>query len=183
MEAMIIYLSSCVCLLLLSVLIKFIHKFWWTPICIQSKMMPQGIKGPSYKFIYGNTKEIIHMRNEIMATPMELSNHILPRIEPHVHSWTKLYGKNFLFWYGPKPQLVVTEPDLIKQILNDKEDGIYRKRDLTYFAKKLLGDGLASARGEKWFRQRKIANHAFHAENLKVNACILVNDRCSTQLY
>ncbi|KAL2519233.1 Cytochrome [Abeliophyllum distichum] len=33
--------------------------------------------------------------------------------------------------------------------------------------KKLLGDGLVVAEGEKWSKVRKLANHAFYAENLK----------------
>ncbi|KAH7834713.1 hypothetical protein Vadar_018878 [Vaccinium darrowii] len=32
---------------------------------------------------------------------------------------------------------------------------------------KLLGDGIVVTEGEKWMKLRKIANHAFYAENLK----------------
>lgn len=70
-------------------------------------------------------------------------------------------------WYGPQAQLVVTEPELVKEILTNKNDN-YPKIDLEGYAKKLLGDGLSSSKGEKWVKMRKLANHVFHAESLKV---------------
>ncbi|KAI8527473.1 hypothetical protein RHMOL_Rhmol12G0078300 [Rhododendron molle] len=75
-------------------------------------------------------------------------------------------GRNYLSWYGPQAQLVVTDPELIKEIMNNK-DGVYLKGRLDQFAKKLLGDGIVLAEGEKWSKLRKIANHAFYAESLK----------------
>ncbi|KAK1552942.1 hypothetical protein Q3G72_026135 [Acer saccharum] len=92
-------------------------------------MSSQGIRGPAYRFVHGNTKEIINMRKGVMSSPMELSHHIFPRIQPHIYTWMKLYGKNFITWYGNRPQLVVTEPEQIKEILNNK-DGSYPKTKL-----------------------------------------------------
>lgn len=37
------------------------------------------------------------------------------------------------------------------------------------FAKKLLGEALITNEGEKWAKVRKLANHTFHAESLKVS--------------
>lgn len=74
---------------------------------------------------------------------------------------------NFLNWYGPQAQLVVTEAELIKEILNNR-DGAYPKIELEGYAKKLLGDGLSASTGEKWFKMRKLSSHVFHAESLKV---------------
>ncbi|KAM7464432.1 hypothetical protein LguiA_032553 [Lonicera macranthoides] len=69
-------------------------------------------------------------------------------------------------WYGPRPVLIVTETELIKEILNNKE-GFYPKPRLENYAKKLVGDGLVASEGEKWSKLRKLANHTFHAESLK----------------
>lgn len=79
-------------------------------------------------------------------------------------------GMNFLQWHGPQAQLIITEPDLIKEILNNK-DRAYPKAKPPSFLKKLLGDGLAMSEGEKWFKMRKLANHTFHGGSLKVNSC------------
>lgn len=62
---------------------------------------------------------------------------------------------------------MVTEPELIKEILSNRE-GKYPKTKLNGLMKKLLGDGIIIAEGEKWVKLRKLANHAFHGESLKV---------------
>ena len=79
-------------------------------------------------------------------------------------------GKNFLIWSGPKAQLVITEPEFVKEILNNREKS-YPKMDTVGYVKKLIGDGLATSEGEKWAKLRKLANHAFHGESLKVCIC------------
>ncbi|KAG5521334.1 hypothetical protein RHGRI_033777 [Rhododendron griersonianum] len=105
-------------------------------------MASQGVKGPAYRFLHGNTKEIIQMREESISR------------------------KNYLIWHGPQAQLVVTELELIKEILNNK-DGTYIKAKVDVFSTKLLGDGIVLSEGKRWSKLRKIANHAFYAESLK----------------
>ncbi|KAK2636006.1 hypothetical protein Ddye_030798 [Dipteronia dyeriana] len=141
---------------------SYIH----SPFPVLTVSPQHGIRGPPFRFVHGNTKEIINMRKEVISSPMELSHLVFPRIQPHIYSWMKLYGKNFIIWHGHQPQLVVMEPEQIKEILNNK-DGSYPKTKLEGYAKKLLGDGLVTSEGEKWFQQRKLANHAFHGESLK----------------
>ncbi|KAG8383013.1 hypothetical protein BUALT_Bualt05G0139700 [Buddleja alternifolia] len=65
---------------------------------------------------------------------------------------------------GTQPNLV-TAPDLIKEILNNKE-GIFPKIKLKGLLKKIFGDGIAVAESE-WFKLRKLANHSFHGDCLK----------------
>ncbi|OAY59339.1 cytochrome P450 CYP749A22 isoform X2 [Manihot esculenta] len=166
MGNLLVYTVSCLCLFLLVNLIKFFSKAWWIPIRIQSSMRSQGIRGPSYRFLHGNTREISNMRNRIMNGPMELSHQMLPRLQPHIYSWIKLYGTNFLNWYGFQAQLVVTDPELVQEVLINKE-GAYQKKFIQNYVDKFLGDGLLASQGEKWLKMRKLANHAFHGESLK----------------
>ncbi|KAF6140063.1 hypothetical protein GIB67_001804 [Kingdonia uniflora] len=127
----------------------------------------QEITGPPYKFLHGNTKEALNMIMGSLSKPMEhLSHDIMPKVQPHFHSWIKMYGRTVLSWHGSKPQLIITDPDLIKEVLNNK-NGVYLKVKAEGFIRKLLGDGLVTSEGKKWAKQRKLANHAFHAENLK----------------
>ncbi|KAK9149116.1 hypothetical protein Scep_007873 [Stephania cephalantha] len=161
-----IWVFGYLCLYLLTHLIKFLYKTWWTPIHIQKVFRSQGISGPSYKFHHGNTKEMSKMIEESKKKPMKLSHDILPITQPHMHSWLNKYGRMFLYWYGTRAQLVITEPELIKEILNNK-DGTYPKFQIEGYFKKLLGDGLVTVEGKKWITQRKIANHSFHADSLK----------------
>ncbi|KAK1274045.1 Cytochrome P450 [Acorus gramineus] len=157
-------------LIILAPLFLCLHKFLpilcWDPIHLKKAMEAQGIKGPPYKFLHGSTKEATNMLRESMDSPMELSHDIFPKIQPHIYEWNKTYGKIFLSWHGPKAQLFVNDPELVKEILINK-DGAYAKAMSREYVRKLLGDGLATTEGKKWVRLRKLANRAFHAESLK----------------
>ncbi|KAI7748972.1 hypothetical protein M8C21_033889 [Ambrosia artemisiifolia] len=148
------------------VLLNFARNAWWTPTNIQKMMKSQGIEGLPYNFPHGNTQVIAAMRNQSMNHPMDMSHDIFPRIQPHVHSWIKTYGLNFINWHGSEAQLFVTDPELVKEVLNNRE-GAYPKMDMVGYAKKLLGESLITNEGEKWAKVRKLANHTFHAESLK----------------
>ncbi|GKB27754.1 cytochrome P450 CYP749A22-like protein [Tanacetum coccineum] len=161
--ALTIIISS---LFLLRALLSFVEKAWWTPINVQRMMRSQGIEGVPYAFPHGNTKLITAMRNQSMNHPMDISHDIFSRIQPHVASWIEVYGKNFINWHGSEAQIFVTEPELVKEVLNNRE-GAYPKMEVDGFAKKLLGEALITNEGEKWAKVRKLANHTFHAESLK----------------
>ncbi|XP_021824403.1 cytochrome P450 CYP749A22-like isoform X3 [Prunus avium] len=164
---LVVIVSSFLCLFVLLALIKAFHKLWWTPRRIQNLMALQGIKGPSYRLIHGNTKEIFNMKMETMGSPRNLSDDVLSAVQPHIRSWTKIYGKNYLQWHGSQAQLVIMEPELCKEILSNK-DGAYPKREPEGYVKKLVGDSMGTTnQADKWAKVRKLANHAFHGESLK----------------
>ncbi|XP_073131561.1 cytochrome P450 CYP749A22-like isoform X2 [Henckelia pumila] len=163
---MIILLFICLSSLLLSIPLIILYKLWLIPFRIQLELESQGIKGPPYKFIYGNTKEIIQMKKQISSTPMDLSHDIFPRLQPHLYSWSKIYGDVFVFWMGAKPFVVVMEDRMIKEILSNKE-GKCTKLKIEGYLQKLVGDGIVVAEGEKWSKLRRLANHAFHGDCLK----------------
>ncbi|XP_016460904.1 cytochrome P450 CYP749A22 [Nicotiana tabacum] len=178
---MIIILSSFLFISLLIILFWIFKKLWWSPIRVQFLMRSQGIQGPPYKFLYGNTKEIVEMKKDSISKSMDyLSHDIFPRILPHVFSWKNLYGESFLYWYGLQPELVVTEPELLKEILSNRNNN-FPKIDLEGYSKKLLGDGVSSSKGEKWTKMRKLANHVFHGESLKSMVPMMIMS-CETML-
>ncbi|KAK4423663.1 cytochrome [Sesamum alatum] len=161
--------AVCLCVsLVLLLTIIILYKLWWNPRHIQSMMQSQGIKGPSYNFFHENTKEIIKIKNQTSSNaPMDFSDHdIFSRVQPHLYSWMKSYGNNVLVWNGTQPEVVVTEPELIKEILVNR-NGAYPKTKREGFLKKLVGDGIVAAEGNKWLKLRKLANHAFHGDCLK----------------
>ncbi|KAI7725333.1 hypothetical protein M8C21_029681 [Ambrosia artemisiifolia] len=133
---------------------------------IKYVMSSQGISGPPYTFIYGNTKDISNMINKSTSSPMDISHYIFPRIQPHFHSWLHIYGKNILYWIGPQAELVVTEPELLKEIMSAREISM-GKPDVGPIFSKILGGGLVLSQGDKWAKQRKIATHAFNGQRLK----------------
>ncbi|XVF18934.1 hypothetical protein REPUB_Repub11eG0066400 [Reevesia pubescens] len=172
----VLVVAGSLCLYLVIALIKVLQKYWFTPLRTQHVMNLQGIKGPPYKFIHGNNKETIKMKQEALSKPMAtLSHDIFPRVHPQIFSRINLYGKwkNYLSWGSIRAQLFITEPELVKEVLKSSERDFPKrtsrdmKKNEDEFALKLLGDGLVTSEGEKWAKQRKLANHAFHGESLK----------------
>ncbi|TYH23234.1 hypothetical protein ES288_A04G193100v1 [Gossypium darwinii] len=161
---LLIFLASSLTLFLL----KFLHKYWWIPFKIQRALSLQGIKGPPYEFIHGNNKASTRFRYEALSKPMaSLTHNIVPRVIPQIHSWINTYGQNYLTWEGNRAQLVISEPELIKEILKANDGSFPKRKDDSSIIHKILGEGLASSEGAKWAKQRKLANHAFHGESLK----------------
>lgn len=82
-------------------------------------------------------------------------------------------GNTYLQWFGTEAQLIITEPELIKEVLTNR-DKTYPKVEPRPFLKKLLGDGIVTTEGQKWGKLRKLANYAFHGESLKVISSLLL---------
>ncbi|KAG5237059.1 cytochrome P450 [Salix suchowensis] len=151
----IVLLFGSLCIYLTFTLVKVLYKLWWTPIRMQNFMASQGIRGPSYRFIHGSTREVTAMKKEAMAKPMTLSHNIFPKVLPQIYTWINTYGRNYLSWYGPKAHFVVSEPELVKEILNNK-DRSYPKGDVPAYFRLLLGNGITTSEGEKWTKHRKL---------------------------
>ncbi|KAB1670382.1 hypothetical protein ES319_1Z171900v1 [Gossypium barbadense] len=154
------------CSLFFAALVQFLYDYLWRPLRIQQMLNSQGIRGPPYRFIHGNNKEVAKMRQEALSKPMALRHDIFPRVQPHIDTWINKYGRNYLSWDGVRAELVISEPELIKEVLKNSEKA-FPKRKLTVFLSKLLGNGLATVEGEKWEKRRKLGNYAFHGESLK----------------
>jgi cytochrome P450 len=75
-------------------------------------------------------------------------------------------GKNSFIWFGPTPRVNITDPELIKDVLNKYYD--FRKPEGNPLFK-LLVNGLVNLEGEQWSKHRKIINPAFHLEKLKAS--------------
>ncbi|KAL2973906.1 hypothetical protein AAZX31_14G073700 [Glycine max] len=48
---------------------------------------------------------------------MALCHDTLERVCLFYHKWSRTYGKTVLYWHGSKPKLVLSDPDMIKEIL------------------------------------------------------------------
>lgn len=150
------------------ILLKFIHSMIWVPLRIQHHFKKQGVTGPGYRLITGNTPEIKRLRREAQEnTPSTVDHDFLPRLIPFYHSWSLKYGPTVLFWWGSQPILAIFDPDMIKEIMMSS-DGSIVKPEWNPLSKFLLGDGLTELNGQKWAVHRRIANQAFHMERIKV---------------
>ncbi|CAK9178539.1 unnamed protein product [Ilex paraguariensis] len=153
--------------LILISLLKFIHKIIWVPLRIQNHFRKQGIGGPSYCPISGNTAEMRrHMTAAAYSSPIPFNHDIVHRVIPHYYNWSRVYGKTFVYWFGSKPSLAIAEPDMIREVLLNISGSI-EKVGLDPLFKLLFGGGLADLSGEKWVVHRRITSQAFNMERIK----------------
>ncbi|KAH1074077.1 hypothetical protein J1N35_026405 [Gossypium stocksii] len=145
--------------------LKLLYAIWWKPKAIEKKLRKQGIHGYPYKLIYGNTTEMMELAKEKGFRPVEQPHDIVPRINPLLHDLATTHKKSFVVWYGTTPRVAIMEPNLIKEVLNNKT-GDFPKPEINSFTQ-LFVTGLASYNGDKWVKHRKIVNPAFHVEKLK----------------
>ncbi|XP_049936374.1 cytochrome P450 72A397-like isoform X1 [Nymphaea colorata] len=76
-------------------------------------------------------------------------------------------GKICLTWSGKTPQLILVEPEMVKEVLSNKS-GNFPIPDVQGLLKVLgLGTGLPGLKGEEWANRRRLINPAFHMEKLK----------------
>ncbi|MBA0753687.1 hypothetical protein Gogos_021614, partial [Gossypium gossypioides] len=146
--------------------LKLLYAIWWKPKAIEKKLRKQGIHGYPYKLIYGNTTEMMELAKEKGSEPVEQPHDIVPRINPLLHDLATTHKKSFVVWYGTTPRVAIMEPNLIKEVLNNKT-GDFPKPEINSFTQ-LFVTGLASNNGDKWAKHRKIVNPAFHVEKLKL---------------
>ncbi|PWA79996.1 cytochrome P450 [Artemisia annua] len=86
---------------------------------------------------------------------------------PHYYNWSKAYGSPFLYWFGTKARLAISDPDMIKEILVSKA-GSFEKPSFNPAFMGLFGEGLVVLKGEKWVVHRRITSLAFNMERVKV---------------
>ncbi|KAK9113160.1 hypothetical protein Scep_020679 [Stephania cephalantha] len=154
-------------LLILLFFIKFTYNFIWVPFKTQKKFRKQGIGGPNYRPIFGNSSDVREMIREAQSKPMPCFTHeVLHRVVPHFFKWSSMYGNTYLFWFGNKPRLAIADPNMIKEVLVCS-DGTFEKVEFNPLSKLLFGEGLVGLRGEKWVKHRRVTSQAFNMEKVK----------------
>ncbi|XP_059286609.1 cytochrome P450 CYP72A219-like isoform X1 [Lycium ferocissimum] len=156
--------SLVVVLVILRWVWKFLNWVWIHPKNLEKRLKMEGFKGSSYKLLLGDMKEINTMVEEAKSKPINFTNDYVSRVLPHFTKLMMQYGKNCFMWLGPKPTMIITEPELIREILS--KSYIYQKIQSNPITR-LLAQGLASYETEKWAKHRRIINPAFHLDKLK----------------
>lgn len=65
---------------------------------------------------------------------------------------------------GPGGPLVVADPSMVREVLNDREHRFTRDRFLRRLFRRSWGAGIAAAEGEDWQRQRRAASTVFRPQ-------------------
>ncbi|KAI3502070.1 hypothetical protein L1887_30101 [Cichorium endivia] len=146
---------------------RFFNWIWLKPKKMEEFLRQQGLNGNSYKFLFGDIKEMVQMTANAKSKPINLTDNIVPRVMPFIHNSVKTYGKgnNFFTWMGPRPLVHITEPALIREILANYSQ--FQKPRGGNPLTKMLARGLADVDADQWAKHRKIINPAFHVEKLK----------------
>ncbi|KAJ1419718.1 Cytochrome P450 [Sesbania bispinosa] len=152
--------------LLLLFTARVVYSIIWVPWVISRHFHKQGIRGPSYRPIKGNTDEVLRMYAEVQSKPMALCHDTLQRVCPFYHKWSRMYGKTMMYWHGSTPRLVTSDPDFIKEVLL-RTGECFERMDPNPSMKQFFGEGIIWLKGEKWAVHRAIANQAFKIERVK----------------
>ncbi|KAL2487097.1 Cytochrome [Abeliophyllum distichum] len=145
---------------------RILNLVWFRPKKNEKWLRQQGLKGNSYRFLYGDLKDISMMVQTAKSKPINLSNDIKPRVIPFYLKPLQEYGTNSFIWLGPRPVVIITDPELIKEALTKINS--YQKPKIVNPLAKLLVQGVISYEEDKWAKHRKIINPAFHLEKLKL---------------
>ncbi|KAL8131887.1 hypothetical protein AgCh_007699 [Apium graveolens] len=124
----------------------------------------QGFHGNSYRFLSGDNKENSEMVKNALLKPINLSDDAVARAIPFIHHTVEKYGKNSFMWFGPAPRLLVTDPELIKEVMN--KNNIFKKIKQNPIVR-MFSHGLASIYGDQWAQYKKLLAPAFHLHKLK----------------
>ncbi|GAA0157520.1 oxygenase [Lithospermum erythrorhizon] len=143
---------------------KFLNWAMIKPYQMGRCLRMQGLNGSPYKLFFGDLKEFSSMIEKARSKPLSLTDDILPRISPLFLHMINKYGKNPFIWLGPRPVVLIMEPELVKEVMiKSYQFQKPRTNPLT----KLLVQGVAVYEEDKWAKHRKIINPAFHLEKLK----------------
>ncbi|KAK7287125.1 hypothetical protein RIF29_00187 [Crotalaria pallida] len=149
--------------------LKKLNTLWLRPKRLEKLLRAQGLQGDPYKLpSIKNLKQLymLKIQEEAKSKSIGLSN--ASDVAPHVflptHHTVNKYGKKSFLWEGTTPEVVITEPEQVKEVFSKIQDFPKPKSSPLI---KLLRIGLASYEGEKWAKHRKIINPFFHSEKLK----------------
>ncbi|XP_022877289.1 cytochrome P450 CYP72A219-like [Olea europaea var. sylvestris] len=159
-------IGLCCAFVLLIYTWRLLNWVWFTPKKMEKLLRKQGLKGNSYRFLCGDLKDLTSMIQKANSKPINLSDDIKPRVIPLILKTLQEYGTNSFIWLGPRSSVIVTDPELVKDVLT--KNYIYQKAKNINPLTKLLAQGLVSYDADKWDKHRKIINPAFYLEKLKL---------------
>ncbi|KAK4285527.1 hypothetical protein QN277_002216 [Acacia crassicarpa] len=144
---------------------KVVNWLWLRPKKLERLLRQQGLQGTPYTLVTGDSTRMSSMHLQAKSKPMNLSHDIIPRTSSFYNHLVNQYGKNPFMWIGASPRILITDPVLIKDVMNKIYD--FPKPDTNPVAK-LLVTGLVNYNGDQWAKHRRIINPAFNVEKLKI---------------
>lgn len=100
----------------------------------------------------------------ILGNALEIKPKQLHRL---VSGWAEQFGPLYVFRVATTRILTVADAETIQQLLRDRPDRFRRWRKIEEILADIKADGLFSAEGEKWRRQRIFLMHALNASHVR----------------
>jgi cytochrome P450 len=97
------------------------------------------------------------------------------RLHLIAEQWSRTYGEYFRFRIGRREFLAVANPESIGAILRDRPDGFHRTSRLSAIAEEMGFNGIFTANGEAWRRQRPMVMAGLDPRHTKSYFPALVN--------
>lgn len=91
----------------------------------------------------------------------------LKQLHAILERWGDEHGAMYQFRIAHKPVVVVTDTDLINEVLRKRPDAYRRLNAIEPVLKEMGINGVFSAEGDHWYRQRRIAMQALNNAHLR----------------
>ncbi|KAI5018400.1 hypothetical protein ZWY2020_043288 [Hordeum vulgare] len=153
----------------LAYLLYLLRSLVWVPHRLERRLRRQGIRGPPRSLLDGNAAEYGALIAAHSAPLASFHHAFISRAAPEYREWPAQYGRPFVFWFGPRPRLVVSSPEVAKAVLTDSS-GTFGKgsgSSVNPLSRQLLGEGLVGLTGKKWAHHRRVISPAFNMERIK----------------
>ncbi|KAK8944823.1 Cytochrome P450 714C2 [Platanthera zijinensis] len=173
-----------VILISLGLLGRIIFLFWFWPAVARRRLLRGGFSGPRPSFPRGNLTEMYCNRKVVVEGPLinargavdVISHDIHSAVFPYFATWTKIFGKVFVYWVGTEPFVYIAEPEFLKQVTTS--GGMEKKWGKPNVFKHdrmpMFGNGLLMVEGDDWTHHRHIVARAFSTTNLNAMIGMMV---------
>ncbi|KAL3649044.1 hypothetical protein CASFOL_005447 [Castilleja foliolosa] len=145
---------------------KILSWAWLEPRSMEKFLRKQGLKGNSYRLLLGDSKEITDMYEKANSSAIGPCDDIVPRVMPFIQKTINTYGTNAFAWIGPKARIIISEPELMRVVLNKHRNYQKSFRVSNKIIRLAIG-GLVYYEGDEWSKSRMKLNPAFHVDKLK----------------
>ncbi|XP_047149711.1 cytochrome P450 714C2-like [Vigna umbellata] len=175
----------------LALLIHVFNVFVFRPRSMRAKLQKQGIKGPSPHFYFGNIPEmkkiLLQIQSAAPATEVKekdegfsLSHNWPFTLFPHVYKWINQYGPMYLFSSGSIHWLVVSDIEMVKEVVMHTSLNLGKPTYLSKDMLPLLGKGIMTSNGSIWVHQRKIIAPELFLVKVKAMVNLMVDSTNTT---
>lgn len=100
----------------------------------------------------------------LLGNALEIKPKELHRL---VARWADEFGPMFVFRIATQRILTIADADTIQHLLRERPERFRRWRKIAEIAHDIKADGLFTAEGEAWRRQRKFVMHALNASHVR----------------